>query len=241
MKALIMAAGIGSRISRYLNNQPKCCVKIGDIELIRYTFELLNKKGIEDIAIVTGYNDTYILDALKDFKFKHYRNNFYDVTNSIASAWFAQDFLDDSDDIIVMNGDVFMEEKIIDILLEKSNSPLFLSDSTRIEGADYKFQWQNDKLLKYGKELSIQETTGEYVGIAKITKDDIPFMKKNLNKFIQEQKHHYWWEDLFYRNIDIKPIYIYDVKGIFWAEVDYIEDYERIKSYILTKQNGQTK
>jgi len=235
MKVLIMAAGIGSRISRHLNNQPKCCVKIGDEELIKYTFNLLNKKGIKDIAIVTGYNDNYILDALKDFSFKHYKNPFYDVTNSIASTWFAQDFLDNSDDIIVMNGDVFMEEKILDILLGENKSPLFLSDSSRIEDADYKFKWDNNTLIKYGKELTPNETTGEYVGIAKISKDDIMFMRTELNKMISNQKHNYWWEDIFYRNIEKKTVYIKDVKSIFWAEVDYIEDYERIKEYLARR------
>ncbi|MBN2782220.1 MAG: phosphocholine cytidylyltransferase family protein [Campylobacterales bacterium] len=237
MKALIMAAGIGSRISRHLNNQPKCCVKIGKEELIRYTFSLLNKKGITDIAIVTGYNDEYIFKALEGFEYKSYKNNFYDVTNSIASTWFAQEFLDANDDMIVMNGDVFVEEKILDILLQPSKSPLFLSDSTRIEEADYKFKWVDDKLVNYGKELSDAQTTGEYVGIAKISKDDISFMKDELNKMISNQKHHYWWEDIFYRNCENKSVYIHDVKGIFWAEVDYIEDYERIQEY-LRGNNG---
>jgi NDP-sugar pyrophosphorylase family protein len=57
---------------------------------------------------------------------------------------------------------------------------------------------------------------------------------------IQNQKHSYWWEDIFYRNLDKKDIYIYDIKGIFWAEVDYIEDYQRIQNYLKQKaeENG---
>jgi choline kinase len=55
MKVLIMAAGIGSRISRHLNGQPKCCVKIGEIELIKYTVALLNKKGITDSIGIDPY------------------------------------------------------------------------------------------------------------------------------------------------------------------------------------------
>lgn len=238
MKALIMAAGIGSRISRHLNNQPKCCVKIDNEELIKYTLKLLNKKGINDIAIVTGYNDYYILDSLKGFNFKHYRNNFYDITNSISSTWFAQDFLSEDDDMIVMNADVFMEEKILDILLKESKSPLFLSDSSRILDADYRFNWNSDELLKYGKELSNEETTGEYVGIAKVNASDILFMKTKLNLLISQQKHNYWWEDIFYRSIYEKKVFIKDIKGLFWAEVDYIEDYERIKEYLKEKKNG---
>lgn len=232
MKVLIMAAGIGSRISRYLNGQPKCCVKVGEKELIKYTVELLNKKGIFNIAIVTGYSESFILNSLNDLVFKSYRNNFYDITNSIASTWFAQEFLDDTDDYIIMNGDVFVEERVIDLLLKENTSPLFLSDSSRIKDADYKFKWENNKLLKFGKALSIEETTGEYVGIAKINKEDISFMKERLNKFINQQKHHYWWEDIFYRSLDQKDIFIKDINGLFWAEVDYIEDYNRIKEYL---------
>lgn len=227
-----MAAGVGSRISRHLQGQPKCCVKIKDTPLIRYTVELLNKKGIKDIAIVTGYAQDFIIDALKGLEYKHYYNPFFDVTNSIASTWFAKDFLQNSDDYIIMNGDVFIEENILDTLLENSRSPLFLADSTRVEDADYRFNYKDNKLVKYGKDISVEETTGEYVGIAKIKKEDIDFMKQKLEELISFQKHGYWWEDIFYRNIEKKDVYIKDIKGYFWAEVDYIEDYERIKKYL---------
>ncbi|MFK5985244.1 MAG: phosphocholine cytidylyltransferase family protein [Pseudomonadota bacterium] len=237
MKVLIMAAGIGSRISRHLNGKPKCCVKINQLELISYTFALLNKKGITDIAIVTGYAEQCIFDVIKEYQYQSYTNNFFDITNSIASAWFAKDFLDASDDLIIMNADVFIEEKIIDVLLAEKDSPLFLADSSRIEQADYKFNWKDNKLVQFGKQLSIKETTGEYVGIARINSNDIPFMKEKLNQMIKKQNHDFWWEDIFYQSLSEKEIFIHDIKGVFWAEVDYIEDYERIKSYLKSQIN----
>ena len=45
MKALLLAAGKGTRISRYLSGNPKCTVNIGGIKLIEYTIDLLKKKG----------------------------------------------------------------------------------------------------------------------------------------------------------------------------------------------------
>lgn len=48
MKALIFAAGRGTRISRYLGGNPKCTVKIGNEKLIHYTVRLLKKHGISD-------------------------------------------------------------------------------------------------------------------------------------------------------------------------------------------------
>ncbi len=234
MKALLMAAGVGSRISRHLNGQPKCCVKIGNEMLIVRTFKLLLDLGINDIAIVTGYAEKYILNALKEYKFTHFQNPFFDITNSIASAYLAREFLDD--DIIMMNADVFIEKKGLEELLHEQKSPVFLADSTRIEDADYKFYWENNILKNYGKELTHEQTKGEYVGIAKISKNDIEFFKNELKRLVESQKHDYWWEDVFYAN-NQKDIFIKDIKGHFWAEVDYIEDYERIKEYL--KENHE--
>lgn len=235
MKVLIMAAGVGSRISRHLQGQPKCCVDINGKPLIRHTFELLKKKGITDIAIVTGYQERYIHQALEGFSYVRYFNPFFRVANSISSVWFARDFLT-SDDIMIMNGDVFMEEKILDVILQEKRSPLMLSDSTRIEDADYRFTWEGELLKKYGKELSNEQTTGEYVGIGILNSKDVISFKQRVIDAVSNEDYNCWWEDIIYRTVeDGQNVYVNDIAGIFWAEVDYIEDYERIKEFMRNK------
>jgi choline kinase len=236
MKVLIMAAGVGSRISRYLQGQPKCCVDVDGKPLIRHTIELLNKKGITDIAIVTGYQERYIHQALEGLAYSRYFNPFFRVANSISSVWFARDFLTTEDDMMIMNGDVFMEEKIIDILLKDKRSPMMLSDSTRIEDADYRFNWDGELLKRYGKQLTKEETTGEYVGIGRINKEDVTVFKQNTIDAISNEDYNCWWEDIIYRTVDDgQNVYVNDVAGVFWAEVDYIEDYDRIKAFVNSK------
>ena len=236
MKVLIMSAGVGSRISRYLQGQPKCCVDVGGKPLIKRTFELLNKKGITDIAIVTGYQERYIHEALEGFSYTRYFNPFYRVANSVSSVWFARDFLTPNDDIMIMNGDVFMDEKILDVVLSEKRSPVMLSDSSRIEDADYRFNWSDDLLKKYGKELTNQNTTGEYVGIGILNKKDLTVFKQGVVDAVSNEDYNCWWEDIIYRTVDEgKKVYVNNIEGIFWAEVDYIEDYERIKEFISQK------
>jgi len=233
MKVLIMAAGVGSRISRHLQDRPKCCVDVGGKPLIRYTFDLLNKKGITDIAIVTGYQESYIIQALDGLKYTRYFNPFFRITNSIASTWRAQDFLSGMDDIIIMNGDVFIEEEVLGALLEDTRSPVMLADSSRIKEADYRFQWEGDLLTKYGKELSDEETSGEYVGIGKIRGKELWEFKQRVIDCINKEDYNCWWEDAIYRGVgEGKKIFVKDVSGLFWAEVDYIEDYFRIQSFV---------
>jgi choline kinase len=230
-----MAAGVGSRISRHLQGQPKCCVDINGKPLIRHTFELLKKKGITDIAIVTGYQERYIHQALEGFSYIRYFNPFFRVANSISSVWFARDFLT-SDDIMIMNGDVFMEEKILDVILQEKRSPLMLSDSTRIEDADYRFTWEGELLKKYGKELTNEQTTGEYVGIGILNSKDVISFKQRVIDAVSNEDYNCWWEDIIYRTVeDGQNVYVNDIAGIFWAEVDYIEDYERIKEFMKNK------
>ena len=48
---------------------------------------------------------------------------------------------------------------------------------------------------------------------------------------INKQQHYLWWENALYELSKEKDIYVRDVEGRFWAEVDYMEDYERILKF----------
>ncbi len=231
MKAVILAAGRGTRISRYLSGNAKCTVDIGETCLIQYTVEMLFKKGIHDIAIVLGYQRESVREKLAGYGIVFYENPFFDVTNSIASLWFAKDFLR-GDDLLIMNGDVFLEEALLEqILTENDRSPLLFADETRKEEADYKLYYENGLLKKYGKELRLPDITGEYIGIARLCKTHVPLFLERLEELIQQQQHGLWWENVLYSLSDHTDIYVSDIGGRFWAEVDYIEDYERILAY----------
>ena len=230
MKVLLLAAGRGTRISRYLSGNPKCTVNIGDEKLIQYTIKMLNKKGITDIAMVLGYRADVIKEALKEYNIKFYYNPFFDVTNSIASTWFAKDFIC-NDDILIMNADVFLEEDLIDYILTKKDSPIMYADGSRKEEADYKFKYKDGILLKYGKELENDDISGEYVGIGQFSKEFISEFNIKLEEMINNQQHSVWWENVIYELSKNQPIKVEDIAGKFWAEVDYIEDYERILKF----------
>ena len=230
MKVFILAAGRGTRISRFLSGKPKCTVDIGGIPLIRYTVELLKSRGMKDIAISLGYRADVIKEVLKGCGVTYYINPFYDVTNSIASAWFAKDFLT-GDDILIMNGDVYLEAALLDRILEEQGSPVMYADESRRETADYKFFYEDGILRKYGKELAGDDITGEYIGIGRFSKDFMPDFLRRMEEMIGRQEHQVWWENVVYSMCSERPVYVKDVGGMFWVEVDYIEDYDRILAH----------
>ena len=235
MKAIILAAGMGTRISRFIEERPKCMVDIGGETLIRYTVDLLRSKGVGEITVAVGYKAKTIQEELKDKQVKFAYNPFYDVTNGIASMWFARESLT-YEDTIVMSGDVYLEPEIIDRLISVREDPVLLADSSRIIEADYRYRFENGILKKYGKDLSVEETSGECLGVAKLGKDFVPVYKEHMLEMIDRQCHSVWWENVLYDLSGKMNVYVEDIAGAFWAEVDYVDDYKRILQH--RKENG---
>jgi len=231
MKALLLAAGRGTRISRHLGGKPKCLVDIGGISLLKYSVELLRSRGIEDIAIVLGYNEMYIRDELKGLGVSFFYNPLFDITNSIVSLWFAREFISNQTDLMIMNADVYIEQDTLDVILASQYDRVVFADSLRKIEADYKLKYEGNALLKYGKELQGEDVSGEYIGIGKISSSSVDGFVFKLESMINNQQHSLWWENVLYNNNSDNPVNVTEITGQFWAEVDYIEDYSRILTW----------
>ena len=232
MKAFILAAGIGNRISRMIENIPKSTLPINGKPLIRITIEKLVSLGIEPIVIV-GYQKEKIYEALEGLDVKYYYNPFYEITNSIASLWFAKDELEG--DVLIMNADVFVSEEILQNILSDTRDNVMSIDVTRRKTGDYFFSTTDSGIIrKYGKDLPLEERSCEYVGLAKVKSVFIEKFKDRLEKLINERQYMLWWENVLYSFTDDNehPINTIDVKKLFWSEIDYFDDYERILNYI---------
>jgi len=231
MRALLLAAGKGTRINKDIQGIPKCAVDVGGITLIEHTINILNNHNIRNIAMVIGYQGQYIADLLANQEIKFFKNPFFDVTNSIASLWFARDFLKSDESYIIMNADVFFETAMLEFIIDEEMNPVLWADQRRIDEADYRFYYENDKLLGHGKHLSNEETTGEYVGIAKVGAHFMQRFTDRMEELIQSQQHHLWWENILYSFIGETDIFVKSVGNNFWAEVDLIGDYQRILAF----------
>lgn len=237
MKAILLAAGRGTRISRKVKMIPKSTLPVGNTPLIRRSVELLQNEGIECI-VCTGYEENKVKEALEGLEnITYYYNPFYNITNSIASLWFARQEL--NDDLLIMNADVFFSKEILNLLIKDERSPVMAIDYTRVEEGDYFFKTALDgSIRQYGKGLPLEQRNCEYVGMAKIDKDFLPLFIGRLDEMMHGQKHQAWWEQILYSYIEDKKqnVYTVDVKGMFWAEIDYYDDYERIIDYISSGQ-----
>lgn len=239
MKAIILAGGVGSRISREVNS-PKSLLDIGDgMPLLRYTVKMLLKKGI-GVSIVLGYKQEMFHEALKGLEVTFYFNPFYRVTNSIASLWFAKDAITEDEDYIFMNADVYLEPEILDKMLKSGETISMLADYRKILEGDYFFHCDKTGLVRgYGKEMPVEERTCEYVGAAKISKEYVEEFKRVMEEMVATEQYATWWETILYSRCHEIDIHTIDAAPYFWSEIDYIEDYEKIVDFVKEKhKNG---
>ncbi len=245
MKALILAAGRGTRLAPLTNNIPKCMVKYNNKPIIDYELEALKENNITDIAIVGGYLAHILKEYTKIDRF--YINNNFEHTNMVWTMFCARDFLEsciaDKQDLIISYSDIIYKSEIINKLKKYNN------DFGVIIDKDWKMLWdsrfenvlsdaeslkiKDNKIIEIGKKVySINEIEGQYIGLFKISHHFIQQMidfydNLDRNKIFDGKNFQNMYMTSFLQEIintfnNIEPIFIN--RG--WIEIDSILDLE---------------
>ena len=115
MKAVILAAGLGSRLSPVTQKMPKCLLEIGGKTIIERQLELLSSLGVKETVVVVGYLKEMIVDLIQD-RAKIIENPDFSSTNSSYSLWLARKNLLGS--FIHLNSDLIFDKEILSKLIK---------------------------------------------------------------------------------------------------------------------------
>jgi L-glutamine-phosphate cytidylyltransferase len=114
VRAIILAAGEGTRLRPYTLDRPKCLVPLAGRPLLDWQLLALRAAGIDDVTIVTGYR----ADQIRALGCATVHNVDYASTNMVASLMCADRLLDGSDDVVVCYGDLAYEPRVVRALSE---------------------------------------------------------------------------------------------------------------------------
>jgi len=226
MTYIILIAGVGKRLHPLTNSQPKCLFKLdNNLTILKRNIKMIKKYDKDShIILIAGFKYEKFKD-IQDVTLIY--NPFFEITNSIASLWFAKEYL--KDNVTIINGDIIMNSKLIkDIIVHKYDKSYILVDST-INNGDYNVQIDNDKVIVMSKELT--NYYGEYVGITKLSSNDIDIFKSKLEVMIRNGEYQQWYENVLVQLIfdDNFILYYIDVKSYEWSEIDSVNDLIRAK------------
>lgn len=136
LKAIILSAGEGSRMRPLTLTKPKTMLPVAGKPIIQYNIESLRDNGITDILLIVLYKEEIVRNYFGDgsdfgvnISYKT-QKDFLGTANAIS---YGEDFIDDS--IIVLNGDIILDDEIIHEIIKKYNylSPDTLMLLTEVE------------------------------------------------------------------------------------------------------------
>ena len=233
MKAIILAAGIGSRIKPFTDNCPKCLLKVGDDTILKMMISHIQDCGINEIVFVVGYLKEQIKNYVKlkfpDLNAIFVTNHKYAETNTGYSLMLVKDFIQDSG-FIKFDADVVFDKKILKKLIEcEHENCLCIDKNINIDAEEIKVIIDNqNRILKANKTVTQKDAVGESIGIEKISKETAKLLFKELELMMQDKKNHQeYYESAYERLIEKNvPFYVLDISGLRWVEVDTREDFD---------------
>jgi len=240
MKAVITAAGSGTRLRPLTDHTPKCLLDIAGYTTLGLSVENILKQGIDEFVLVVGFEHNKIREYLKAnysaAKVEYILNEDYETTNSLYSFWMTRDAIN-GDSLLLLDGDIIFGQNVVEAVLNcKYDNCLSYRSGIEVVEEDMKLVVDNEGIVtQISKKIDLEIASGESIAIQKFSKEGVRQLIKAANELVVEEKIvNDWYEGAFQRMIDngaeIGSITV-DESTCF--EIDTFEDIEYAKKYII--------
>jgi choline kinase len=168
MKAVILAAGQGTRIRAVHGERPKCLITVDDKTILDHQIEGLLQSGIDEIAIVVGYEKQQIIRHIQR-RFAHgmpvtfIENPAFAITNNIYSLWLAREWVS-GNGFVCLNADVVFDPQILNSAM-RNGSPVSMIVDPEWRDETMKVIISEGQIVRMSKKVSRLEFSGTYIGI----------------------------------------------------------------------------
>ena len=242
-KALVIAAGLGSRLKKHTENLPKCMLDFGGKTLLQRQLDAYKKNGIKDISLIRGYKKEKInYKGIKYFENPDYRNN-----NILNSIFYGEDVINGN--IIISYSDILFDSTVVKRTLDSDNDISVVVDidwrgyyvgrkDHPISEAENIIFNSNNEVEKIGKiNTGNEEVHGEFIGMIKLSNHGTEIFKEHFHRLKKT-----YWNKPFQRAKIFQKAYLTDfiqelvdigvkvhcvIIESGWKEIDTVEDYKK--------------
>jgi choline kinase len=242
MKAIILAAGVGRRLGKDGQIQPKCLLKFNGKSLLERHLDYLRHYQIEEVAIAVGYQAQRIQDEIKALKAENWVSTVYNpdyTQGSVVSLWTVRQQLVAGNDILLMDADVLYDRLIIERLVKTNISNCFLLDRDFVPGDEpVKLCVRDNYLVEFRKRLAADlayEFAGESVGFFRFESTVARRLANRTEQYVADGRHEEPYEEVI-RDLLLETPEVFgyeDITGLPWVEIDFPEDIQRAQTEIL--------
>jgi len=243
MKAVILSAGQGKRLSPLTADNPKCLLNIEGRTIIEWQIGELAKGGIDQVAVVTGY----LADRVEQLLARRYDprrvrviyNPTYSWADNLFSCWVAR--YEMSQEFVLLNGDTLFEAAVLDRLLEAPFHPVTVvtHKKSHYDADDMKVSLDGDRLVNIGKKLASDQIDAESIGMILFReKGPVVFRRALDNAMGEPSASKKWYLSVIARMARSMPVWTFAANGLQWCEVDYPADLKKAHKVVRTFSVG---
>ena len=242
-KALIVAAGLGSRLKTHTKNLPKCMLDFGGKTLLQRQLDAYKKNNINNISLIRGYKKEKI-----NYKgINYYDNNDYKNNNILNSIFYAEKNINGN--LIISYSDILFDPSVVQRLMESNHDISVVVDidwrgyyvgrkDHPISEAENVIFNSDNKVEKIGKiNTGKEEVHGEFIGMIKLSHHGSEIFKQQFNRLKK-----IYWNKPFQRAKIFQKAYLTDfiqelvdigikvhcvIIESGWKEIDTVEDYKK--------------
>ena len=251
MKAIILAAGLGSRLDHLTRNSPKCLLEVAGNSILQHQIDALRESGADDIAIVKGY----LADRINLPGCRYYINEDYESTNMLSSLMCASEEM--TTEFIATYSDILFEPRVVSELMSCTDDIAVVIDTdwrARYAGRDQHPVSEAEKVIcdgdfnlqQIGKELTSQASvTGEFIGMMKCSTSGAEMIKCYYEKARAAFGQGPFINAKFFANAYLTDLLQFllqegiSIRGVpvqrGWVEIDTAEDLEFARRTWLAK------
>ena len=239
MKAFILAAGVSRRLYPHTYDIPKCLLEVGGKPIIHYQLDALKNLGVIDITMIVGYHREMLMINVEknfpDLNFNFVINHHYFETNTAYSIHIGRDKLDSQ--VLLMNADVIYPEALLEKVFSSNYKTVLAVDIKLCGKEEVKvIDGGQNKIVAIGKDLIEEQCLGEFIGVAKLSKDFVDIFRRSISDLIDAGGKNDYFEAGIQPLLDKVDTHFIDISEYPCLEIDFLEDLESARELFKDKR-----
>lgn len=229
MIAVILAAGISSRLRPLTNELPKSLLPVGGFPLLQRILLSLHRNNIRECVIVTGYFkekiESFVQSLSLPLSVRFVENPLYATTGNNYSLWTTRPYAD-GHAMLMMDADILFDSRLLSLLLDSPHeNGLIVHKAGSLGEEEIKVELDDAGIVQLiGKEINPALAGGESIGIEKFSASATPVLfrildrRKTLNEFYEAS-----FQEMIDQGVEIHAV---DSADFSCLEIDTFEDLE---------------